>query len=94
MAETMAVLTVAELDELLERAAERGARKVLEERVSGAANDSEWLDASDVGKLLNVNPRSVQKYVRRNGLPVHRIGERLFRYRRAEVEEWIARRAG
>ena len=88
MANPAVILSRAELDELLEGAAERAVRKVLDER----GPETEWLDATAVAKMLNIHPRSVQKHTKRSGLPVHKVGLRLFRYRRAEVEAWMVRR--
>lgn len=62
-----------------------------------AANErpaAEWLDARAVAALLDVHVRSVQKMVRDQGLPAHRLGPKLLRYRRDEVERWIRERRG
>lgn len=50
---------------------------------------SEWLDSHGAAQLLGVHPRSVAAMVRRQGLPCRRIGDRLIRYNRRELEAWI-----
>lgn len=82
-------LSADELEAMLARAAEAGAKRVLEERVEPP---SEWLDMHGVAKLLGIQPRSVAKYVKRSGLPAHRVGIRLLRYRRDEVMAWYEKR--
>lgn len=83
-------LSAEELEAMLARAAEAGARRALEERP--ANEPSEWLDANGVAELLHVKPRSVQKYIKRSGLPAHRVGLRLLRYKRDEVMAWLETR--
>lgn len=83
-------LSAEELEAMLARAAEAGARAVLDQRPVEEPN--EWLDAHGVAELLHVKPRSVQKYIKRSGLPVHRVGLRLLRYKRGEVMAWLETR--
>jgi excisionase family DNA binding protein len=53
---------------------------------------ADWLDAQGVAKLLGIHARSVQKLASRSGLPAHRFGAKLLRYRRSEVERWAEER--
>ena len=46
---------------------------------------AEWLDAVAVGAMFGVHARSVRKL---RGLPSHRFGAKLLRYRRDEVLAW------
>ena len=76
-------LTDAELEAMLERAAEEGARRAL--RL--VAPTSEWLDATEAAKLIGVS----RDYLRRLDVPVHG-SRRKPRYLRSEVEAFIATR--
>ena len=60
-------------------------RRVLLEVLAKGEATSDWIDAKAVGAMLNVHPRSVRKL---RGLPHHRFGAKLLRYRRAEVQQW------
>ncbi len=59
------------------------------EAMKTAPTDAEWLDAPAVAEILCIAPRSVQKLARRSGLPSHRLGPKLLRYRRSEVLAWL-----
>ena len=80
---TVVVVSPAELERIV-RAAVRA-------ELDATRNEpaSEWLDATGVAALLGVHPRSVQKMVRQRGLPAHRLGPKLLRYRRDEVDRWV-----
>ena len=54
-------------------------------RAATAEPAAEWLDAAAVGAMFGVHPRSVRKL---RGLPSHRFGTKLLRYRRDEVLAW------
>lgn len=60
-------------------------------REHAPANDAsvEYLTADGVGKLLDVHPRTVAKMVARDGLPAHRFGSKLLRFRRCEILAWL-----
>ncbi len=66
-------------------------RAALAERRAG--DPDPWLDANAVAELLGVHPRTVAKLSSREGLPAHRIGAKLLRYRRAEVFAWLEERS-
>jgi excisionase family DNA binding protein len=54
---------------------------------------SAYLDLHEVAALLEVHPRTIRNYIRREGFPVHRIGTRTLRFSRADVETWLVERA-
>jgi excisionase family DNA binding protein len=47
------------------------------------------LDDSQVGQLLGLHVKTIQKLARRGELPALRIG-RYWRYRASELERWLA----
>lgn len=54
----------------------------------------EWLNLSDVAKILGVHPSTVRNWSNQGHLPVHRTQGGHRRYRRNEVELWMhSRRA-
>lgn len=83
------VLSPEELLAMLVEAAEQGARRVLDEQ----GNSAGWLDSNGVAKMTGYKTSYISELVRRQGLPCHRIGRKM-RFRRDEVEAWMARRGG
>lgn len=83
-ASAIAVLAASEVEALVERVVDR----LLAER----AETPEYLDAEQAAALLGVSRRSLPQLVRRDGLPVHRVG-RLYRFRRDAVVAWLEHRA-
>lgn len=51
---------------------------------------SEMLSEREVAEILRVSPRTVGVWRRTRGLPAVRVGRKVVRYRRREVESWIA----
>ncbi len=80
----IAVLAASDVEALVEHVVDR----LLAER----AATPEYVDAEQTAALLGVSRRSLPQLVRRDGLPVHRVG-RLYRFRRDEVVAWLERRA-
>ena len=83
-APTIAVLALSEVEALVTR--------VLERALAARAETPDYLDAEQAAALLGVSRRSLPQLVRRDGLPVHRVG-RLYRFRRDEVIGWLEHRA-
>lgn len=80
----IAVLSTSDVEGLVER--------VVARLLAARAETPEYLDAERAAALLGVSRRSLPQLVRRDGLPVHRVG-RLYRFRRDEVIAWLERRA-
>lgn len=80
----VAVLSPSDVEALVTRVVER----VLADR----SEIPEYLDAEQAAGLLGISRRSLPQLVRRDRLPVHRVG-RLYRFRRDEVVAWLERRA-
>jgi excisionase family DNA binding protein len=63
------------------------------EAASGAFADiPEFLTAQEVGALLQIDVKTIYKYVQRGLIPYIRIQSNL-RFRKREVLEWIARQS-
>lgn len=82
VAPSLVVMDAADLERRLEAAVERALAR------ARASEPSDWLDADGVASMLGIHKRSVQKLATRSGLPAHRFGAKLLRYRRAEVLAW------
>lgn len=57
--------------------------------------NSEWLREREVAALAGAHPDTVRRWRQLGTGPRwHRFGPRTIRYRRADVEEWIASTVG
>ena len=57
-------------------------------------SDAEFLTIADVAKMLRVSKPTVKRAVLKQGLPALRLGERVWRFSRVDVEAWIERTKG
>jgi excisionase family DNA binding protein len=53
----------------------------------------EVLTVSEAAELLDLNPKTVLKYINEHALPAHRMGTE-WRFRRSEILEWLDGRKG
>jgi excisionase family DNA binding protein len=59
--------------------------------------EPKYLKPADVAALLSVSKPTVMRLIKTQGLPVHRLGERVYRFELGEVRAWMAeqrKRAG
>ena len=70
----------------LESMIKQAVRTALDDTV----NPSEWMGRDEVAEMLGYKPSYVSELVRRRGLPCHRVSGRVMRFRREEVEAWLA----
>lgn len=54
----------------------------------------DYLTLADVAKLLRVSKPTVKRAVAKQGLPALRLGDRVWRFKRVDVEAWIDARKG
>lgn len=79
----LVVLSRRDLEEMLERAVQRGRE---------LAAEPEWMRAEDVAALLGVKRETVVDYTRREGLPCRYAGKSPV-FKRDEVIAWLERRS-
>ena len=56
------------------------------------ANGGEYLTDSDLATLLAVKERTLRLWRNTRSLPFIRVSSRVIRYRRTDVDQWMARR--
>jgi excisionase family DNA binding protein len=61
-------------------------------RARGTLAPDRYLNATELAAHLGVCTRTISRMVR-EGCPSHSFGRRLRRFRLAEVEDWLERRA-
>lgn len=47
-----------------------------------------WSSLEEVAAYLGVNKETVRNWIKKTGMPAHRIG-RLWKFKISEVDEWI-----
>ena len=55
---------------------------------------NEYLTLADVAEMLRVSKPTVKRAVAKQGLPALRLGDRVWRFKRVDVEAWIDARKG
>jgi excisionase family DNA binding protein len=85
-----AKVIVIERDELRELVRDAVKEALGERRPTGA--QAGYLELKEVADLLGVEPRTVRSYVRRDGLPVVRLGTQTMRFDRDELAAWLSAR--
>lgn len=84
-ARNLVVIDAEELDRRIEEAV----RRALADRAP--AEPAEWLDAKSTAAELGVSPRQIAKLAKAGALPHAKVGK-LLRFRRADVEAYLAKR--
>lgn len=85
---TQTVLVSLSLDDL--RALVRDAVRA---EIESHSSEREVMTAKQVAELLGTHPVVVRRYVRTRGLPANKIGS-SYRFKRADVLEWLAKQQG
>ncbi len=55
---------------------------------------NEFLTLDEVAEMLRVSKPTVKRAVREQGLPALKLGDRVWRFKRADVEAWVERTKG
>ena len=50
---------------------------------------TEWMTIEQLGKYLNVSVKMLYRMASKGNIPSYRLGKRLIRFRRNEVEAWL-----
>ncbi|MCC5808701.1 MAG: helix-turn-helix domain-containing protein [Opitutales bacterium] len=50
--------------------------------------EDRWLSVDEIAEYLGVQPDTVYKWVRRMGMPAHKVG-RLLKFKAAEIDDWV-----
>jgi excisionase family DNA binding protein len=52
----------------------------------------EWISPADVAQMLDVSPRTVARWIKAGEMPAYVEVKRVRRFRRSEIERWLAAR--
>ena len=56
---------------------------------SSVIDSDNWLSLDDIAGYLGVSRDTIRNWMKKNGMPAYKVGH-LWRFRKAEVDEWIA----
>lgn len=56
--------------------------------------NEDLLTIREVADMLSVSPKSVRRYIATGGMPYIRVNQRLYRFRRSDVDKWLTTREG
>ena len=65
----------------------------LRAHLEAGASEPEILTLEQAAALLQMDPVSVRKYVRKLDLPAHKLGDREWRFKRSEIMAWLSAQA-
>ena len=77
-----------ELEQVLQRAAEQAARRVLEERAESAG----WLDAAAAADHLSLSEEAIRGLVKRREIPFVKLPNGRIRFERTALDAWARSR--
>ena len=49
------------------------------------------LDINQVARYLNVSPRTVRRLMKVKNLPHHKVGQKLVRYNKSQIDKWLTK---
>ena len=52
--------------------------------------EEEFLTAKEISRLFKIHPSTPYKWIKRNAIPYFRVGEKCLRFKRSDVEFFIA----
>lgn len=78
------------VDELRAIVAEEVARALADRAATSASPD--WLGPDAAAEIIGVIPRTLARMAHRKEIPASKVGRKL-RFRRADLEAWLVRRA-
>jgi len=56
------------------------------------ATEDEFKTGPEIARILSLDPATIRRYSRDNGMPQHVLGEGMVRYKLEEVLAWLAQR--
>ena len=49
-----------------------------------------YVGIDEIAEYLGVKPSTVRTWIKTKKMPAHKIGGKLWKFKRAEIDEWIA----
>ena len=53
------------------------------------SSDDRYMSVDEAARYLSISQQTLMRYIRADQIPVHRIGARLLRLQRSEIDAWV-----
>lgn len=60
----------------------------MEENMENLHNDN-YINIDEAAAYLGVKPSTVRSWIKKKGMPSHRIGGKLLKFKKSEIDEWV-----
>lgn len=48
-----------------------------------------YISIEEAAKYLGVKTSTIRTWIKNNGMPFHRVGGKLLKFKRSEIDEWV-----
>ena len=52
-------------------------------------NNDNYISIEDAAEYLGVKASTIRTWIKVNGMPAHRVGGKLWKFKRSEIDEWV-----
>ena len=57
--------------------------------IDTSSENDRYLSIDEAARYLSISQQTLMRYIRAGQIPVHRIGARLLRLLRSEIDAWV-----
>ena len=62
--------------------------------IDTSPENDRYMSVDEAARYLSVSQQTLMRYIRAGQIPVHRIGARLLRLQRSEIDAWVQSQGG
>lgn len=60
----------------------------MEAKMSNLQNDN-YINIDEAATYLGVKPSTIRSWIKTKGMPSHRVGGKLLKFKKSEIDEWV-----
>lgn len=57
--------------------------------IDTSPENDRYMSVDEAARYLSISQQTLMRYIRAGQIPVHRIGARLLRLQRSEIDAWV-----
>ena len=57
--------------------------------IETSPENDRYMSVDEAARYLSISQQTLMRYIRAGQIPVHRIGARLLRLQRSEIDAWV-----
>ena len=57
--------------------------------IDTSPENDRYMSVDEAARYLSISQQTLMRYIRAGQIPVHRIGTRLLRLQRSEIDAWV-----